>query len=287
MRIAHISDLHFSKLTWGFSQIFSKALVGNFNLLLNRKYDFFPERLYALLPLLREREVTDVIVSGDLSTTSSHRELTLAKAFVDSLRTEGFRTHIIPGNHDRYTRRADKTHRFYRYFPPSPESTPGTDMRHRVTAQKQENGWWFVLMDTALATPPFSATGYFSPAIETRLTHLLDTIPADEPILLVNHFPFLQHDKPKRRLKRGEALCRLLLSRPNIRIYLHGHTHRLRKIDLRASGLPLILDSGSVAYRDGSWYLIDLPENRCTVTSFLWSKGGWAPEKPDRFTWET
>ena len=173
------------------------------NLLFNRGYDFSPERPYALIKPLKNEKVTDVIVSGDLTTTSSKAEFCLAKKFIDRLQEEGFNVYLTPGNHDHYTKPAHRRRVFYRYFAPKHSSDLSYDLaKHGVTAKKLMPNWWLVLMDTTRVMPLMSSNGYFSESTETAFKSLLQEIPSEDKILLVNHFPFFQHDKPKRRLKR-------------------------------------------------------------------------------------
>lgn len=288
MRIAHISDLHFSKISKGISQFFSKAWIGNVNLLFNRGYDFSPERPYALIDYLKKEKVTDVIVSGDLTTTSSQAEFRLAKEFIDKLKAVGLQVYLIPGNHDHYTKWAHRRQTFYKYFEPQHSSDlPYNLADHGVTAKKLTPGWWLVLMDTTLATPLMSSNGYFSESTEASLKKLLQEIPPQDKILLVNHFPFFQHDKPKRRLKRGTILEEILKKQPNVQLYLHGHTHRRCVADLRENGLPIILDSGSTAYCKGSWNLLDLEKDTCKLQVFSWEDSQWSPLESHNFRWKS
>lgn len=287
MRIAHISDLHFSKISWGVTQFLSKEWVGNFNLVFNRGYDFSSTPPYALIDLFKQEGVMDVIVSGDLTTTSSKKEFLLAKQFIARLQKEGMRVYLIPGNHDHYTKRSYKKKTFYHYFSPKHSEDFEYNLAdHGVTAKKLMPSWWLVLMDTACSTPLISSNGYFSQETETHLTDLLSKIPNEDKVLLVNHFPFFQNDKAKRRLIRGPALENILKEEPKVQIYLHGHTHRRCVADLRESNLPLILDSGSTAYRFGSWNLLDLEEDSCDLTVFGWEKQKWTPISQHDFRWK-
>ncbi|MGE0199238.1 MAG: metallophosphoesterase [Simkaniaceae bacterium] len=277
VRIAHLSDLHFSKYSWDLAQLFSKRWIGNLNLLLGRGDQFLNERPFTLLETLKEMQVTHVIISGDLTTTSYKKEYLLAQAFVETLKKEGMQVFLIPGNHDHYTKKADRTKAFYHYFPSKYTHASGeidqfSLSEHGVTTCPLTDGWRLVLLDTTVATPLTSSEGFFSPVVEKNLTHLLSLIDPEEKILLVNHFPFFQHDKPKRRLERGQALQTLIASHPNIHLYLHGHTHRRTIADLRPNGLPLILDSGSTGHQSGSWNLLQLQGNRLNLSVFQWKE---------------
>ena len=287
MRIAHISDLHFSKLSFNISQFFSKKWIGNLNFIINRSDVFSKKRIYSLIDLFKQQKITDVIVSGDLTTTSSKAEFHQALDFIEQLKTEGLSTYLIPGNHDHYIRHAYKKKTFYHYFPSKQSHIlPYSLKDDGVTAIKWDNQWWLILMDTTLATSLFSSNGYFSPFIEKNFLSLLKEIPPNEKILLVNHFPFFQHDKPRRRLRRGNVLEKIIQNHPNIQIYLHGHTHRRCIADLRKNRFPLILDSGSTAHYDGSWNLLDLNQNTCSLSCFNWENEKWMKKDTMLFRWK-
>src|SRR5262249_10866464 len=118
-RLAHISDLHFSKLSWNPMQFLSKRWVGNLNLLLARKQAFDPESLGTLLPTFKQKNVDAVLITGDLTSTSLSREFALAREFTENLRNEKFKVFTLPGNHDHYTKKAYNQKLFYEFFDPS------------------------------------------------------------------------------------------------------------------------------------------------------------------------
>jgi len=268
------------------AQLFSKACIGNANLLFNRGYAFNSEQAYELIPLFKEQKVTDVIISGDLTTTASHSEFKLARAYVDRLEKEGFRVYLIPGNHDHYTKKAFRQKRFYDYFQESYTADSSYSLsKHGITAKQVETGFWLILLDTALATSLPSANGLFSKKHESHLTSLLQTIPKNDRILCVNHFPFSQHETPRRRLLRGESLEKMLRSFPQAKLYLHGHTHRRCVADLRANGLPIVLDSGSTSFKNGSFNLIDLEKETCALVVYTAHQGKWKEEDHHLFRW--
>lgn len=265
MRIAHISDLHFSKLCLSPLQFFSKRWLGNLNLLCFRRKEFDVQQLAALPSLFKAQKVDLVIISGDLSTTSRAKEFRLAQAFVEKIRAEGIQVITVPGNHDQYTKRAHRKQTFYKYF-----ASPLKE--HGLMVQELPNKWRLIALDSAIATSLVSSRGYFSPKLEETLIKLLSELPKNQPILLVNHFPFFQSQGPRKALARSEALRAILSNDPRIKLYLQGHSHIHTIADLRPSGLPIILDSGSATQRkNGSWHLLDLNEKSCVVEPFHWT----------------
>ncbi|MCB1116462.1 MAG: metallophosphoesterase [Chlamydiia bacterium] len=285
IKLAHISDLHFSKLSLSPAQFFSKRWLGNLNLLMNRAKDYINDRPFSLIPYFQKEGITHVIISGDLTTTSSKKEYQVAEKFVDALKKMGIKVFAIPGNHDSYTKKADRSKAFYKSFP-SPKGSPFSLSTHGVTSLALTEGWTLVLMDTTYASSLTSSNGFFSKVIEENLKTLLNTIDPKQQILLVNHFPFFQHDKPRRRLINGESLHSLIASYPNIQLYLHGHTHRRTIADLRANKLPLILDSGSTGHKNGSWNLLELEKNCLKLTIHAWDKE-WKPIDTQTFSFSS
>ncbi len=286
MRLAQISDFHFTHLTWNPFRLFSKRILGNLNWLFNRKGQFSEKAVHALPPLFKELGVDLALLGGDFTTTALKEEFVKATKFVEKIKQPWL---AIPGNHDHYTKESFRGKHYYRYLtnrqrPALEEFTLKDD---GLEAHRIGDGWWVITLDTSRATSPTSSRGLVSEALEGRLEKALKAIPPNESVILMNHYPFFQHDLPSRTLERGEALEQLLKRHPRIRIYLHGHTHRHTLADLQASRLPLILDSGSCAQMNhATWNLIDLEENGCSVHVYEW-KDGWQKQKTQKVQWQS
>lgn len=251
-RFAHISDLHFGAVALNPVQFFSKRWLGNLNYLFLRKKTFAHERLLDLINLFKQEEITHVIISGDLSVTSRRAEFLKGKRFIDQLQEQGFKVFVVPGNHDQYTKGAYRSMRFYRYFEPGyAASCPLNLEKDKVSYLELEKGLWLVGLDTAVATSLASSQGLFSPEVEQNLKKALHAIPSEDSVILLNHFPLFDQEVTSKELVRKTALQELLTHYPNVCLYLHGHTHRQTVADLRASGLPIISDTGSTPERQG------------------------------------
>lgn len=264
IRIAHLSDLHFSKICLNPFQIFSKRILGNANLLLRRGRIHINPKPFSLPALFEKLDVHDVLISGDFTTTAQKSEYAIARELIKQLQDLSMRVAMVPGNHDHYTRRTTRKRIFYSELP---EPMPSTSLkefslkRDRVSAYRLSPDYWVVALDTTMYNPFVDATGDYTDEIDQNLRKLLTHIPKEEKIILMNHFPFFCNDKFKRRLIGGEKLEKLLRETPNILLYLHGHTHRRTIADLRPDGLPIVLDCGSVSHANhGSWNLIELHE---------------------------
>jgi 3',5'-cyclic AMP phosphodiesterase CpdA len=287
MRLAHLSDFHFTRLTCNPFRLFSKRFLGHLNWLALRRKHFFEEQVEPLPALLKELKVDLVLFGGDFSTTALPQEFKRAKEFVDQIKQPWI---AVAGNHDHYTYRSYRNKHFYHHFPNQRSAIQYpveffTLKDHGVEAHRLKEGLWLVALDTALATHPYSSQGLFSEKLEAYLEEVLSLIPPQDTILMLNHYPFFQHGGPRHSLIRGEALQALLKRNPHIRLYMHGHTHRHTVADLQVSNLPLILDSGSCAQgKKGSWNLIDLEEQGCKVSTYRWDHK-WTKTQTENFVW--
>jgi len=286
IRLAHISDLHYGRPTLNPLQFFSKRWVGNFNLLLNRQCQFDHSRLDSLIDLFLKEEVTHVIISGDLSVTARRREFAQALRFTERLKEAGIAVFTIPGNHDHYTRRAFRKKLFYRYFPSKwSDDLPFDLVENKVTGLSLTKDLWLVALDTAIATPLTSSRGLFTSTAEENLEKALNLIPKEARVILINHFPFFQNDVPKKRLMRGPILQNLLQKHRNVRLYLHGHTHRQTIANLSTSELPIIADTGCTPHRkQGACYILTPLGQELKLDTFTFDKE-WTRQEEHTFKW--
>ena len=229
-RLAHLSDLHFSNLCWNPMQFTSKRWIGNANLLLRRMHEFRHDKVYQLAEYFKEIQVKYLVVSGDLSTTSQNCEFEQAVAFVKAVQAMDIEVITLPGNHDHYTKKDYKKHTFYNYFSSyfcQPDSSFAKyNLRdHKVSVKHLRLGYWLVTLDTALATPLLACHGHFSTLIESTLQEVLSLIPADDKVIMANHFPLFTCDSKNKHLQGDDRLRNLLHQFPSVKLYLHGHTH--------------------------------------------------------------
>ncbi|NGX40107.1 MAG: 3',5'-cyclic adenosine monophosphate phosphodiesterase CpdA [Chlamydiae bacterium] len=266
-RFAHISDLHFGSFSLSPLQFFSKRFVGNFNFLLNRRKAFAYNRLIDLIDLFKKEGVTHIFITGDFSVTSRKIEFSMGKNYLDLLRKEGFTLFTVPGNHDHYTKRSHRKKTFYRFFDKQFDpDCPLSLKKDLVTYTQLVQGLWVVALDTATATPLYSAEGHFSPEAEESLEKAFQAIPKEDTILLMNHFPLFTTEKGKNSLVRAPLLKSLLAKNPNILLYLHGHSHRQAVADLRPNQLPIISDCGSTPHRkEGACHLFTLEKTEISL----------------------
>lgn len=276
-RFAHLSDLHFFQMTWGIHQFFSKRWIGNGNFIFRRKREFNPLLLNELSSILIQEKIPLVLISGDVSCTSLKKEFEKASLFVNRLQTEGIEVIILPGNHDKYTKKAADQKLFYQTFPSS-LANDGLKVKQLTPS------WWMIFLDTALPTPLFCCHGRFSEELEEKLEKTLKTVPSDAKVILANHFPILS--KKGKDLEREDALLNLCKKHPQIKLYLHGHNHQPRIYDARSLGLPIVVDSGSAAHQfHGGWNRIECEKDLCTIKPYKWAHKKWTPLSETSFSW--
>jgi 3',5'-cyclic AMP phosphodiesterase CpdA len=283
LRLAQISDFHFTKLTWNPLRLFSKRLLGNLNWVLARKKTFSSLHLDALPAYLKTLQLDRILLAGDFTTTSLVSEFEWAQTLVQQLDAPWI---AVPGNHDRYTFSACRKKLFYQYFNNlHPKCGRFNLKEHGVEAHNLAEGWHLIALDTARATQFYDSSGLFSKQQEKTLQEVLAAIPQNEKILLLNHYPFFQNDTPQRSLVRGKALEAIVQKDSRIKAYLHGHTHRHTIANLQPSGLPVILDGGCVAnIEKGSWNLLSLDDRGVTIDVMKWQHG-WTVARQERIEW--
>ncbi|NGX31251.1 MAG: 3',5'-cyclic adenosine monophosphate phosphodiesterase CpdA [Chlamydiae bacterium] len=270
MRIAHISDLHFAKVTFSPTQFLSKRFLGNLYLLFKRGREFKAHRLTNFAKYLKEQHVDFVIITGDFSQTARDIEFEMAFDFLDELKAENLPTFCIPGNHDAYTKKAYLSKRFYDFFDHDfDQKFPFTLKMDGFEIHPLGKHYFWVGIDCAKHTPLHASYGIFDEKLETKLKKGLSLIPKEKHIIFCNHFPFRQSSaKRSHSLLRAHALESLLKQYPNIQLYLHGHEHKHAILDLREENLPICIDSGSASHQmKGSFNLLDLSKNHMTVHS--------------------
>lgn len=273
MKIAHISDLHFAKMSYNPFQLFTKRIIGNLNYLYNRRKLHKVSKCYDLLPLFKDLGVDLVVITGDFSTTSYKKEFELARSYLRQLQGMGMDVVIVPGNHDNYTSSAYTHKLFYQFLGSVVDFDSDEPFSYSLNKDliqvRKIDGYWLIMLDTTLSTPLIYSNGVFQKKLEKRLSLVLDKIPQNEKVIIVNHFPLFKQDGKLKDLKRVENLQAITKKHPNILFYLHGHTHRHSIADLRGSHFPIVMDAGSMSLSKTSrWNLLDLTDGKIDIQVF-------------------
>jgi 3',5'-cyclic AMP phosphodiesterase CpdA len=222
MRLLHISDLHFWHIPVNPFRLAGKRLFGVANLILNRARKFRMETMPAVVNRVREFKPDHVLITGDLTTTALEEEFQAAGSALSALDLDPSSLTLIPGNHDRYTRRATKERLFEKYF-------------GRYMTQDDYPWLKWVRANTAIlaldACRPtrISARGSISAGQLERAQSLLDQAsPRLDHLLIACHYPVAL--PPGIRDSRGHGLTgrehlRTFLARQAPHLYFHGHIH--------------------------------------------------------------
>ncbi len=258
LRIAHFSDIHLliPNHRCSLSDYLSKKGWGRINLhCLGRAY-----RFRFALPILQQLRkhmekmaVNHIVFSGDAGTIGIPGEceavanlLGIGKENRDNNATliPGL---AVPGNHDRYTWREEKSQEFEQAF--SCWQKGERIDNHRYPFAQKVGNYWLIAVNSARPNPiPFDARGEIDSAQFDRLIQLCSQL-NDGIRILVTHYPLRrpngQLEGYFRRLRHLDQVMRVLPSL-NISLWLHGHIHHSFFLD-KHPDLPLItIGSGSV-----------------------------------------
>lgn len=227
-KLAHISDIHLGplpKLTW--MELASKRMTGFVNWHRNRRKHLFPNALIQVLEDLKLREPDHLAITGDLVNLASRTEISGAKEWLE-LTGDPEHTSVVPGNHDAYVRGAfDRAmalwHPYIRgdggphTYDPDVKAFPYLRCRGPVA---------LIGCSSAIATPPFSAAGFFSPRQARETVQLLKQAGAGGlfRVVMIHHPPvYGAADNHKRLL--GITRFSKVLREAGAELVIHGHTH--------------------------------------------------------------
>lgn len=218
----HITDVHFWELVLNPFRLMNKRFIGNTNVFLKRRREFPMENAEPYSDYAASLGVKNVLVTGDLASTSTHLEFQLGKEWLQGLERRGLRPTVIPGNHDVYTFESVRQNRFASYYEPwmVEEDSPG-----RSTL----SGGTPILWISTVCPNWLSSRGHV--AIED-IQSLIQTIETTtEPIIVAGHYPILMTTPAynvdhNRGLQNAEDLRHALGKTEKQILYLHGHVHR-------------------------------------------------------------
>lgn len=290
LKIAHLSDLHYSCVTYSPRQFFSKRWIGNLNLIFSRKKGHSEFQVESIGQLLIEEKVDIVFITGDLSTTSRPKEFQKAAAFIKRLKDHKIKTIIMPGNHDHYTKTSYRKKLFYEHFTnldfPFLFKDEAVSLKdEKIEAVRINESWCCITLDVVIPTSLVMSTGLFSKDLEEKLISVLKKIPSSMKIMMLSHFPFFCTDSLRKRLIRRNALKRIL-EEFSVCIYMHGHTHNQTIANLYPE-LPLVLDAGSCSsVKKGSFHLLDLTKDRVDLTVVNRKDDSWKKTRKESFSFE-
>ncbi|GMW02676.1 MAG: phosphohydrolase [Candidatus Hydrogenedentota bacterium] len=270
--LLHVADLHFWQVEWNPLRMLNKRAMGNLNVLLKRRRYFKMEAADPYIEALRAAGGTDILLTGDFTSTASEAEFAMAKAFVDRLQRSGFSVHLVPGNHDVYTFESVRDHRFARHF--GPLLPPAGFPVRRTLA----GGTPIILVPTVC--PNMLSSKGLIHELEIEKTAELLSRCEDSVIIVAGHYPLLNRTHAyeltrERRLRNADALRKALGESGKRILYVAGHVHRFSHTQDPHYPNLRHLTTGAFFYRNrkesvtGEFSRLDIQDAACCVHRFV------------------
>ena len=240
-RLAHISDPHLGPLPDPtLRQLASKRIFGYVNWRRNRKGVMTSDTLDTLIDDLQKQAPDHLAVTGDLVNLALPKEIANARKWLDTL-GDPETLSVVQGNHDAYVPRsrlkAEKAWAPYMTGDRPDESDqrfPYLRIRDKVA---------LIGVNSARATMPLMATGYFRFKQANRLATLLDHCKEQGlfRVVMIHHPPCRNATHWHKRLI-GASRFRNVIKQHGAELVLHGHTHLATKATLPgpSSTVPVI-----------------------------------------------
>lgn len=263
IRIAHLSDLHILDLTGVKSAqlLLNKRITGWVNLKVKRSSHHKPWVVEAMADDLAARRVDHVVVTGDLTNLSLDPEFERAKAILERMGYGPEQVSVVPGNHDVYTRGAERSQRFARHFAKyltSDFAVGGNGHPSGPFPYVRLRGPVAIIgISTAVARAPLVASGWAGEAQLDVLAKLLDREELrGKTVVVLAHHPITNPKGSVATVLRGWSevgAMRKLLGHSAGSLALHGHLHHRVHEVIEAEGgriHRLGATSASLLHRD-------------------------------------
>jgi 3',5'-cyclic AMP phosphodiesterase CpdA len=227
-KLAHISDIHLGPLPrLSIRELASKRITGYVNWHRNRSKHLFGGTLDILLDDIKDRKPDHLAVTGDLVNLASGIEIRTAAEWLKTVGDPAF-TSIVPGNHDAYVPGAyEKSMRaWYPYVRGDLAPPEWEEDRHCFPYLRIRDHVALIGCSTAVATLPFSASGFYSSRQARETVNMLRA--AGEAglfrVLMIHHPPIRNATSFYKRMI-GIRRFGAVVSTGGAELVLHGHTH--------------------------------------------------------------
>ncbi len=224
-RLAHISDVHLSPLPKpSFSELASKRMIGFLNWQRARRKAHSGNTLPSLIADLKDKLPDHLVITGDLVNIALDQEFKDASLFLQSLGTPSDIS-IICGNHDAYVPGAlARAIEFWQPWMAGDDQPLGSTNDYPVMRRLEDVA--LISCNSAEATLPFMATGYFRQQQADKLAQLLDE--ADRQnlcrVVMIHHPPIKGSTLFHKRLIGTDRFQQVIRDK-GAELVLHGHTH--------------------------------------------------------------
>jgi 3',5'-cyclic AMP phosphodiesterase CpdA len=276
--LIHLSDFHHCRPSGtGPAGFLNKRLLSYLNWRVRRRHDHRPEHLERLTRAVRTEAADAVAVTGDLTQLALPAEFRRAR---ESLQALGLpeNVFVVPGNHDALVRLSWQQGLgvWSDYMAPDsggsagPLEFPTLRVRGPVA---------LIGVSTARPTPPFWAAGRVGQAQLQRVADLLDETAREKlfRVLLIHHPPLPGMVSRRKALTDAERLG-AVIARFGVELVLHGHTHRLSRMEMAGPTGPIPILGVSSATAS-----TDRPRRRAAFRRIRIARGahGWETQVQD------
>ena len=227
-KLAHISDIHLGPLPkLSFWELASKRITGFVNWHRNRRKHLFPNALVHVLDHMRQQVPDHLAITGDLVNLASDAEIISARDWL-MLTGNPFDTSVVPGNHDAYVPGAleDAMRLWHDYVRGDHGSARFDPHRKLFPYVRKRDNVALIGCSSAIATPPISAAGFFSPR-QARATARLLREAGEEGlfrVVMIHHPPVRGAAEAHKRLV-GIGRFQEVIREVGAELVIHGHTH--------------------------------------------------------------
>lgn len=250
--LIHLSDFHHCRPAGaGPARFLNKRLLSYLSWRIRRRREHRPEQLAALSRAVRTEAADMVAVTGDLTQLALPAEFRQARESLQALGPPES-VFVVPGNHDALVRLPwqEGLGVWSDYMAPDsggsagPLEFPTLRVRGPVA---------LIGVSTARPTRPFSAAGRVGQAQLQRVADLLaETARGKLFRVLLIHHPPLPGMVPRRKALTDAERLGAVIARLGVELVLHGHSHRLSRIEMAGptGPIPILGVSSATASTD-------------------------------------
>ncbi|KPF45563.1 metallophosphoesterase [Rhizobium sp. AAP43] len=227
-KLAHISDVHLGPLpNLTIRELASKRITGYLNWHRNRRKHLFPHALDMVLEGLRAQSPDHLAITGDLVNLASRLEISLVAEWLKEAGAP-LDTSVVPGNHDAYVPGAhDRAmHAWYDYVRGDDDPLIYHEGHKLFPYIRRRGPVALIGCSTSIATPPFSASGYFSGRQARETANLLKAAGEEGLFRVVMiHHPPIRGAAARHKRMIGIRRFAAAIRTGGCELVLHGHTH--------------------------------------------------------------
>lgn len=225
-RLAHLSDIHLGPLPdLAYRDLVSKRITGYINWRRNRRASLHEDVIDRIVADIRASGPDHTVVSGDLMNLALPGEIELSRLWLESL-GDAADVSVVPGNHDAYVPGAlDKT--CAAWAPWMQGDTSNEPARRGTFPFMRIRGDIAIIgINSARATAPFMASGFFGESQAERLGEALDEAHRRKlcRVVVIHHPPVRGAAASHKRLL-GIGRFHQVMNAHGADLVLHGHTH--------------------------------------------------------------